>query len=189
MTLIDEYHRSYRRDVGDTLINAYYILRDDMIAYYVNDLAQHLSVRQPNGSWEVCPPLRSYVLSLTSSQEAEGTLHCLMAVQEAVPIEPNPDLSRLFSAEILDRLPTSGGGRIRRTMIALIGKSKTRFTGSHFCSSLYCRQLCVMVYDSTHNTSRLNSPFPSTERLDICGFRFDRTKSMFMGRNFTTRSL
>ena len=45
-----------------------------------------------------------------------------MAIQEAIPIEPNVDLSRLFSSEILDRLPTSGSGRIRRTMVILVGE-------------------------------------------------------------------
>ncbi|CAL1698588.1 unnamed protein product [Somion occarium] len=104
--------QAYRRDVGDTLINAYYILRDDMVTYYVDELARYLSLRQPNDGWE----------------EAEGTLHCIMAVQESIPIEPNPDLCRLFSAEILGRLPISGGGRVRRTMILLIGSYASWFT-------------------------------------------------------------
>ena len=63
--------QAYRRDVGDTLINAYvctrelfaadntyrnpryYILKDDMLAYYVNDILQRLSARQEHDGWEV----------------------------------------------------------------------------------------------------------------------------------------
>lgn len=44
-----------------------------------------------------------------------------MSVQEAVPLEPNQHLSRLFSPEVLGQLPVSGGHRIRRTVLGLIG--------------------------------------------------------------------
>lgn len=54
-------------------------------------------------------------------QEVEATLHCVMSVQEAVPLEPNKHLSLLFSSDILGRLPTSGGHRVQRTMLGLIG--------------------------------------------------------------------
>ncbi|KAI0799725.1 ARM repeat-containing protein [Irpex lacteus] len=102
--------QAYRRDVGDTLLNAYYILRDDLLNFYVNDLAQRLS--QPHPQWE----------------EIEATLHCTMAVQEGVPIEDNLHLVRLFGPEILGRLPTSGGTRVRRTAVLLIGAYATWFT-------------------------------------------------------------
>lgn len=46
-----------------------------------------------------------------------------MAIQEAVPVEPNPDLARLFSPEILGRIPTAGPDRVRRTTLVLIGPS------------------------------------------------------------------
>ena len=64
-------HVRYRRDAGDTLIKAYvctrelfaadntyrnpryYILKDDMLAYYVNDILQRLSARQEHDGWEV----------------------------------------------------------------------------------------------------------------------------------------
>ncbi|KAI0076848.1 ARM repeat-containing protein [Panus rudis PR-1116 ss-1] len=104
--------QAYRRDVGDTLINAYYILRDEMLTFFVNDIIQSLQNRQGSEDWE----------------DIEATLHCIMATQEAVPIEPNPDLSRLFSSEVLGRLPTTGGARVRRTMISLIGSYASWFT-------------------------------------------------------------
>ncbi|KAI0056845.1 hypothetical protein BV25DRAFT_1995352 [Artomyces pyxidatus] len=100
----------YRRDVGDTLINAYYVLRDDMLAFYLNNITELMSTRR--GGWE----------------DVEATLHCLMSIQEAVPVEPNEHLSRLFSAEILGQIPTTGLDRVRRTTIGLIGSYSSWFT-------------------------------------------------------------
>ncbi|KAH9966317.1 ARM repeat-containing protein [Lactifluus volemus] len=102
----------YRRDVGDTLINAYYVLRDNMLAYYLNDLTERLPNKNEAGGLE----------------EIEATLHCVMSIQEAVPLEPNQHLSRLFSPEILGQLPTSGNHRIQRTMLGLIGSYASWFT-------------------------------------------------------------
>ena len=44
-----------------------------------------------------------------------------MSIQEAVPLEPNQHLSLLFGSEVLGQLPTSGGYRVQRTMLGLIG--------------------------------------------------------------------
>ena len=38
-----------------------------------------------------------------------------------MPVEPSEHLSRLFSQEILGKLPSSGYPRVRRTMLVLIG--------------------------------------------------------------------
>lgn len=43
----------YRRDVGDTLINAFYVLRDDMLGYYVSDIVERLSAHIGGQEWEV----------------------------------------------------------------------------------------------------------------------------------------
>lgn len=102
----------YRRDVGDTLINAYYILRNDMLAFYVNGIVERLNSRQETDGWE----------------DIEATLHCIMSIQEAVPVEDNPHLRRLFGPEILGRLPTTGRYRVRRTMLSLIGTYASWFT-------------------------------------------------------------
>ncbi|KAI0341153.1 ARM repeat-containing protein [Trametopsis cervina] len=104
--------QAYRRDVGDTLLNAYYILRDNLLSYYVNDLAQRLSPEKTTPQWE----------------EIEGTLHCIMSVQEGVPLEDNPELARLFGPEIYGRLPTTGSTRVRRTAVILSGAYATWFT-------------------------------------------------------------
>ncbi|KAF5337781.1 hypothetical protein D9611_015001 [Ephemerocybe angulata] len=99
----------YRRDVGDTLINAFYVLRDDMLSYYVGELAQLLA-DEPN--W----------------QDVEATLHCIMSVQEAVDLEKAPQLARFFNQDILGRLPTTGHNRLRRTTLSVIGTYSTWFT-------------------------------------------------------------
>lgn len=44
-----------------------------------------------------------------------------MSIQEAVPMTDQPQLVRLFGPEILNRLPTTGRDRVRRTALALIG--------------------------------------------------------------------
>lgn len=66
-----DYRPRYRRDVGDTLINAYvliqrlnvcfkvivfryYVLRDDMLAYYLSDLTALLQNKKGGEGWEVC---------------------------------------------------------------------------------------------------------------------------------------
>ncbi|KAG1884709.1 armadillo-type protein [Suillus subluteus] len=90
----------------------YSIMRNDMLGYYLEDMQKRFA--QPNGSqgWE----------------EIEVTLHCIMSIQEAVPLEDNPFLARLFGPDVLGRLPTSGQDRIYRTMLGLITAYSTWFT-------------------------------------------------------------
>ncbi|KAL1742231.1 armadillo-type protein [Schizophyllum fasciatum] len=110
--------KTYRRDVGDTLINAYYVLRDDMLAYYVDDALQRLAA--PVIEWE----------------QIEATLHCVSSIDEALPsaedavesIDESAStahrtpalLSRLLGPEVLARLPSSGAPRVRRTALGLL---------------------------------------------------------------------
>ncbi|KAF8835272.1 ARM repeat-containing protein [Paxillus ammoniavirescens] len=102
----------YRRDVGDTLINAFYILRNDMLGYYLNDIQERLASSRESNGWE----------------EIEATLHCIMSVQEAVPLEDNPLIARLFGPDVLGRLPINGQDRIRRTALSLAGTYASWFT-------------------------------------------------------------
>jgi hypothetical protein len=44
-----------------------------------------------------------------------------MSIQEAVPVEDNSHMKRLFGPEILGRLPTAGQERVRRTTLGLLG--------------------------------------------------------------------
>lgn len=65
----------------------------------------------------------SSLLASHRDQEIEATLHCVMAVQEAVPVEDSPHLRRIFGPDILGRLPKTGDERCRRTALHLIGAS------------------------------------------------------------------
>ncbi|KAG6334626.1 hypothetical protein ID866_4467 [Astraeus odoratus] len=102
----------YRRDVGDTLINAYYILRNDMLGYYLSDIQERILQRQQHDGWE----------------EIEAALHCILAIQEAVPLEDNHLLRQLFGPDVLGRLPTVGQDRVRRTTLSLVGTYASWFT-------------------------------------------------------------
>lgn len=44
-----------------------------------------------------------------------------MSIQEALDLETTPYLGRIFQADILGRLPSTGHGRVRRTALTLIG--------------------------------------------------------------------
>ncbi|KAI6009284.1 armadillo-type protein [Pisolithus marmoratus] len=109
----------YRRDVGDTLINAYYILRNDMLAYYLNDIQERLPHSAARNEWE----------------EIEATLHCIMSIQEALPLEDNPLVSQLFGSEVLGHLPRVGQDRVRRTMLGLVGTYASWFTTQNKAAS------------------------------------------------------
>ncbi|KAJ4473110.1 armadillo-type protein [Lentinula aciculospora] len=106
----------YRRDVGDILINAYYIIRDDMVIYFVNDVVDRLASRskEKTQGWE----------------DIEATLHCISSVQEALDYEKTLQLELLFSPQTLSQLPTTGNIRIRRTMLGLIGAYASWFAVS-----------------------------------------------------------
>ncbi|KAF8523853.1 ARM repeat-containing protein [Gautieria morchelliformis] len=101
----------YRRDVGDTLVNAYYVLRDHMLDNLISYITEELSFVHERGC-----------------ENVEGALHCIMCSQEAVPVEDNLVLTQLFTPYVLGKLPTSGSDRVRRTMLQLIGAYATWFT-------------------------------------------------------------
>ncbi|EJD43963.1 ARM repeat-containing protein [Auricularia subglabra TFB-10046 SS5] len=103
----------YRRDIGDSLVNAYYVLRDDMARSLVDVVAVEVARPLPHG-WE----------------DAEAALHCLTAIQEGVPLEAEkvPILARLFSTDILGRLPATGADRVRLTALSCIGSYASWFT-------------------------------------------------------------
>ncbi|QRW26295.1 Myb protein 1A [Rhizoctonia solani] len=101
---------NYRRDVGDALINAYYVLRDEMLRELVDPLVERL-VNEPV-DWE----------------SVEATLHNIKAIQEALPVDPNPSLATLFGPRVLGRLPRAGTHRVRRTALATVGAYATWFT-------------------------------------------------------------
>jgi len=102
---------------------SYYILRSDLTSYYVNDIIERLQAGPDLGGWDVGVLTPTYFspVNWTHLKEIEATLHCLMSIQEASPIEDNADLKRLFSSEILGIFPKTGPTRARRTTVVLIG--------------------------------------------------------------------
>ena len=55
-----------------------------------------------------------------------------MSIQEAAEIEENPHLDRLFGAEVLGRLPTTGFNLVRKTALGLIGRDIARYWNNVF---------------------------------------------------------
>ncbi|KAF8598080.1 ARM repeat-containing protein [Ceratobasidium sp. AG-I] len=101
---------NYRRDVGDALINAYYVLRDDMLRALIEPLVPQLAGEHVD--WE----------------DVESTLHNIKSIQEALAVDPNPALATLFGPHVLGRLPRSGTHRVRRTALGTVGAYATWFT-------------------------------------------------------------
>ncbi|KAF9228193.1 ARM repeat-containing protein [Gyrodon lividus] len=145
----------YRRDVGDTLINAFYILRNDMLGYYLNDIQERLVSRHEFNGWE----------------EIEATLHCVMSVQEAVPLEDNPLIARLFGPDVLGRLPTTGQDRIRRTALSLTGTYASWFT-THSIASTPTSSPSLLMNAISYVVAALPEPslcLPAANALrDLC---------------------
>lgn len=78
-----------------------------------------------------CRSTRTYRCGSVDStilKEIEATLHCLMSIQEASPVEDNADLKQLFSSETLGSFPKTGSTRVRRTTVVLIGNSMHHLT-------------------------------------------------------------
>jgi hypothetical protein len=44
-----------------------------------------------------------------------------MSIQEAIDMETIPEMKRIFSPEVLGRLPSTGRSRVRRTALGVIG--------------------------------------------------------------------
>ncbi|KAI8637788.1 armadillo-type protein [Parasitella parasitica] len=96
----------WRRDLGDTMINPYYVLREEML-----DILLNHTVRIIN-QWT----------SLTNpSQSLEGTLFCLKSISEEITADENLHVARFFGPEILGRLPIDCGSRLKGTVLILMG--------------------------------------------------------------------
>ncbi|KAG8982393.1 hypothetical protein FRB93_008149 [Tulasnella sp. JGI-2019a] len=107
-----EKFQNFRRDLGDTLLNTYYILRDDLFKAIIPGTAALLA----------SPTLQPGTL-----ENVEAVLHVVKAIQEAISLQPNEYLAAVFGSSILGRLPTEGKDRIRWTILNLIGAYATWF--------------------------------------------------------------
>ncbi|WWD06250.1 hypothetical protein V865_004336 [Kwoniella europaea PYCC6329] len=101
-----ENFESWRRDAGEVIVGAYYILRDEMLENLTRIAGQQV---QNGASW----------------QDIEATLHCIRYSSEAVPLGEDKSLPILFGEQILGQLahrPIRGKGeeRLRLTVVCLI---------------------------------------------------------------------
>ncbi|KAJ2087375.1 hypothetical protein IW138_004992 [Coemansia sp. RSA 986] len=74
----------YRREVADALLNAYYVLRQDMLSMLVDESINSMGT-----------------FTLESWQGLEALLFALKSIGEAVPESESTFLPRLFSADVL----------------------------------------------------------------------------------------
>ena len=92
-----------------------------MLEIYVTDLMSLLNSRSHLDGWEVSIAFLLIERQLIGAQEVEAILHCIMSVHEAVELQSNEHIERLFGPEIIGRLPQTGSDRVRRTALSLIG--------------------------------------------------------------------
>ncbi|KAF8331847.1 armadillo-type protein, partial [Cantharellus anzutake] len=101
---------AYRRDLGEAVVNAYYIIKDEALRILVDPVCDNVLLSPDVINWETI----------------EASLHCVKCAQDAVPLQENIYLRRLFS--ILTEIPASGNHRVRQTALNLIGEYSTWFS-------------------------------------------------------------
>lgn len=94
-----EAFETWRRDAGEVIVGAYYILRDDMLAELVQAAMGHVQ-----GDW----------------RDLEAVLHCIRFSAEAVPLGEDQSLPILFG-QVLGRIGSED--RLRLTTVCLIRTS------------------------------------------------------------------
>ncbi|KAL8292471.1 hypothetical protein RQP46_001083 [Phenoliferia psychrophenolica] len=106
--------RVYRSTaLSETLLYAYYILRESMLGALVNLAEQQLSSPAPD------------------LEDLEAIFFCLYAVHEAVSEDEATHLPRLFSPAILGRLPSEGFPALRGTTLRMVGEYAAWFGSQH----------------------------------------------------------
>ncbi|KAG1452434.1 hypothetical protein G6F55_008680 [Rhizopus delemar] len=96
----------WRRDLGDTMINPYYVLRNDMLSILLEYASTILN------QWSSLP---------SASQELEAALFCLKSISEEIPHEESEHVAKFFGQEVLGRLPADCHVRLKNTVLALLG--------------------------------------------------------------------
>jgi hypothetical protein len=85
-------------------------------------------------------------------QDIEATLHCVMSIQEAIDMDNVPHLDRLFSPQILGRLPSTGRARVRKTALGVIGKPLPLVTSnmSHHAPGVYSSWFATQLHSPSN---------------------------------------
>lgn len=142
---IKDKFKIWRRDLGDTMINPYYVLRDEMLSILLEHSVYILN------QW-----------SASSSQQLEATLFCLKSISEEIPTDEDRYIAQLFGPQILGRLPTDCSIRLKNTILLLMGslsewlKVHPQFLGS------------VMNYIAPCLSDPHLAPSASSAFADIC---------------------
>nr|ODO01293.1 hypothetical protein L204_02021 [Cryptococcus depauperatus CBS 7855] len=97
---------AWRRDAGEVIVSAYYILREQMLRSLTEIAVQQI---QSNAPW----------------QDIEATLHCIRYSSEAVPLGEDQSLPILLGEQVLGSLAQRpiedlGEDRLRLTVVCLI---------------------------------------------------------------------
>ena len=96
----------------------YYILKDDMLAYYVNDIQQRLSTQQDIGSWEVCilDVLHQHLAGLNWSRKSKERFTAFWLFKRPSPSRTRPTcvkcLAPKFSVVCQNRAMSESGVRL-----------------------------------------------------------------------------
>ncbi|KAL0078469.1 armadillo-type protein [Phycomyces blakesleeanus] len=98
--------RICRRDLGDTMINPYYILRGEMLAILLEHAIAVIN------HWDSIP---------LASQDLEATLFCLKSISEEISPGEDEHIHRFFGPEVFGRFPRNGSIRLQNTTILLMG--------------------------------------------------------------------
>lgn len=105
-----EAFETWRRDAGEVIVGAYYILRDDMLAELVQAAGQEVQkVQSQQGDW----------------RDVEAVLHCIRYSAEAVPLGEDKSLPILFG-QVLGQIGSED--RLRLTTVCLIRTSLSSAT-------------------------------------------------------------
>ncbi|CAO3608182.1 unnamed protein product [Cunninghamella blakesleeana] len=98
--------RICRRDLGDTIINSYYVLRGDMLRILFDQLFLTLN------NWNSIQ---------TPHLDLEAILFCLKSVSEEIPANENDHISKLFESNTLELLASENNPRLQVTALSLMG--------------------------------------------------------------------
>ncbi|RCH82066.1 hypothetical protein CU098_001352, partial [Rhizopus stolonifer] len=97
---------TWRRDLGDAMINPYYVLKGDMLSILLDYTSNLLN------QWSLIP---------SASQELEAALFCLKSISEEIPHEENEYLAKFFGELVLGRLPNDCHVYLKSTVLGLFG--------------------------------------------------------------------
>ncbi|KAI9269954.1 armadillo-type protein [Sporodiniella umbellata] len=98
--------RTWRRDLGDAMINPYLAVKENMLAILLEHMSQILN------EWNTLP---------NSSQELEAALFCLKSISEEIHQKESDYVHPFFGEQVLGRLPSECSNRLKVTVLALFG--------------------------------------------------------------------